>query len=244
MPEAPEWEGEGGRLSTGYSEIDDLLGGGVPRGRLSEVVGRGSVGTTSLAQRLLASVTTDENFAAWIDVADAFDPASASAAGVALHRLLWVRPPDLVAAFAATEILLATGGFALVFLDTGPVRGALGPKTRQGRPRPRGQAAGGQKGRRMLAAPQTWLRLARAAEQSRTALVVLPGAGSAKEGCLGLAGSAAGVRLELSPVQAVWEGTPGAPLLLEGLVSRIDVTRNRGPQARRQRSRQMRIRLD
>ncbi len=237
VPEAPEREGGGSRLSTGYSEIDDLLGGGVPRGRLSELVGQGSVGITSLAQSLMAGVTADENFAAWIDVADAFDPASATAAGVALHRLLWVRPPDLVAAFAATEILLATGGFALVLLDTARLQG-----TSEGRGRPRRRQAGGQKGRRMLTAPQTWLRLARAAEQSRTALVVLPGTGST--GSPGLAGSAAGVRLELSPVRAVWEGAPGAPSLLEGLVSQIDVTRNRGPQPHhRGRGRRARIQL-
>jgi len=240
VPVSPEWEGEGGRLSTGYPEVDDLLGGGLPRGRLSELIGRGSVGTTSFAQRLLAGVTAEASFAAWVDVADAFDPASASAAGVALHRLLWVRPPDLVAAFAATEILLATGGFALVLLDPARVHA---------------------KGRRMLTAPQTWLRLARAAEKSRTALVVLPGSGAesgagsgggsggarqsrtARAGSSGLAGAAAGVRLELSSVRALWEGAPGAPSLLEGLVTRVDVTRNRGPQHDRPRGRQARIRL-
>lgn len=248
VPEAPEWEGEGGRLSTGYPEIDDLLGGGVPRGRLSELVGRGSAGTTSLAQRLLAEVTTGEDsagLAAWVDVADAFDPASARAAGVALHRLLWVRPPDVVAAFAATEILLSTGGFSLVLLDTSRVRSEA-----RGRPGPRRDLRrsqkkrnpGEEKGRRMLTAPQTWLRLARAAEQSRTALVVL-GASGAPSGCTGLAGSAAGVRLELSTERAVWEGAPGGPSLLEGLVTRIDVTRNRGPKVLGPRSRRARIHL-
>ena len=278
---APEWEGKGGRLPTGYPEVDDLLCGGLPRGRLSELVGRGAFGAARLAQRLLAGVTAEANFAAWVDVADTFDPASASAAGIALHRLLWVRPPDLVAAFAATEILLATGGFALVLLDTA---GGYGVSERQGarggRGAPGGQGersaqgrrgatarrhtggqtsggktsgwqAGPQKGRRMLTAPQTWLRLARAAEQSRTALVVLPGShgphgSNAPVGSGGLTGAAAGVRLELSSGEAVWEGAPGAPSLLEGLVSQVDVTRNRGPEAlhsNHSRSRQARIRL-
>lgn len=245
VPEAPEWEGEGGRLSTGYPEIDDLLGGGVPRGRLSELVGRGSAGTTSLAQRLLAGVTTGEDraaLAAWVDLADAFDPTSASAAGVALHRLLWVRPPDLVAAFAATELLLSTGGFALVVLDATRLQGGAGMRSRDRR-----SAKGGiDKGRRMLTAPQTWLRLARAAEQTRTALVVLgASAGAAGRSGAGgaVAGAAAGVRLEFSTERAVWEGAPGAPSLLEGLVTRIDVTRNRGPQRQGSRSRRTRIRV-
>lgn len=221
MPGGSEEEGGPGRarLSTGIPEIDDLLGGGVPRGRLSEWVGRGSVGATSLAQRVLARVTTDESFAAWVDVADAFDPASASAAGVALHRLLWVRPPDPVAAFAATEILLVTGGFAAVFLDAARVREwACARETSRERREQK-------KGRRMLSAPQTWLRLARAAERSHTALVVLSGGGRRESE--GLSGAAAGVRLELSSGRAIWEGGQGAPPLLEGLDTRVDVTRLR-----------------
>lgn len=253
--------GDGSRLSTGYPEIDDLLGGGVPRGRLSELVSNGSAGATSLAQRLLSGVTTGESLAAWVDLADAFDPASASAAGVALHRLLWVRPPDLVAAFSAAEMLLTTGGFALVLLDVSRVgnesaRGRQGGQgVRRGDRRKRGPV---EKGRRMLTAPQTWLRLARAAERSQTALVVL-GRGRSESGArsAGLAGSAAGVRLELSTERAVWEGSPGAPSLLEGLVTRIDVTRSSsllsglsgqsgrpGPQRHGSKSRRAHICLD
>lgn len=246
----------GGRLSTGCPEVDELLGGGVPRGRLSELISRGSAGATSLVQRLLSGVTTNENLAAWVDLADAFDPASASAAGVALHRLLWVRPPDLVAAFAATEILLKTGGFALVLLDVSRFRDlakriSSGPrKARSRRGRGVGKGAEAEKGRRMLSAPQTWLRLARAAEQSQTALVVLGQSGSdtprtrdvgrdgwTVEPVAGLAGAAAGVRLELSTERAVWEGAPGSPPLLEGLVTRVDVTRNRGLRTHGSRSR-------
>lgn len=203
-------QGGAGLLATGHPEIDDLLGGGFPRGRLCEVVSHGSAGATSLAQRLLAGVTREEHLAAWVDVADAFDPASAVALGVELRRVLWVRPPDLAAALAATEMLLGTGGFALVLLDA----------ARTGR-----QDPGAGKGRRMLSGTHTWLRLARAATRSQTALVVLPGATA---GAAGLAGAAAGMRLDLSPVRAVWEGAPGAPPLLEGLVTRIEVARHRG----------------
>jgi len=251
-PVAPGPEEKRGRLSTGCPEIDDLLGGGVPRGRLSELIGHGSAGTTSIAQRLLAGVTAEAGFAAWVDVADAFDPVSASAAGVVLDRLLWVRPPDLIAAFAAAEILLATGGFALVLLDTSGMPEATprpaGGRRRKPAARPPGAAVGDRKGRRMLTAPQTWLRLARAAERSRAALVLLSGGVPARRekdggGGNGISGVAAGVRTEVSSVRPVWEGAPGAPARLEGLVTRIEITRNRGAGRHHSRSRQARIRL-
>jgi len=71
-------------------EIDDLLGGGLPIGGISEFTGLGSSGRTSLALSLLAETSGD--FAcAYIDVNDSIDPRSAAAAGVCLRNLLWVR---------------------------------------------------------------------------------------------------------------------------------------------------------
>ena len=46
------------RLATGISEIDRLLEGGFPRGRLSEISGAASSGRTSLALALLARSTS------------------------------------------------------------------------------------------------------------------------------------------------------------------------------------------
>jgi hypothetical protein len=52
----------------------------------------------------------------WVDLPDALDPRFLRRAGVDLERTLWVRPPTLVAALRASEILARTG-FALVVLD-------------------------------------------------------------------------------------------------------------------------------
>lgn len=217
------------RLATGLPALDAALEGGFPRGRLSEIVGAGSTGLTSLVQRLLGHVTAQAHVAAWIDAPDAFDPASAAAAGVALERLLWIRPPDLATAFAATEALLAMGGFPLVLLDA---RAA----TRSPRQRPGGARVvrrGADAARRMDAAPHVWMRLARAAAGSQSALVVLqraqrrtgaPDATSYETG----AGSSAAVRLELRPLRVVWDRSGGAPSLLDGLVAQVVVQRNRG----------------
>lgn len=77
--------------STGISELDVLLQGGVPRGSIIEVCGAGSSGRTSLTFSLLAKVTEQQEACAYVDVSDALDPMSLAPAGVDLRRVLWVR---------------------------------------------------------------------------------------------------------------------------------------------------------
>ncbi len=77
-------------MATGVPEIDDLLGGGLPLGGISEFTGLGSSGRTSLALSLLAEASGD-SACAYIDVNDSLDPRSAAAAGACLRNLLWVR---------------------------------------------------------------------------------------------------------------------------------------------------------
>jgi hypothetical protein len=139
------------RLATGLPPIDALLGGGIPRCRLSELAGPDSTGRTALAFSLLASVTRGGELAAWVDLADAFDAASAAARGVVLPRLLWLRATRLRTALRATERLLEAGGFPLVVLDL--------PALAPAQMRDLGGAV--------------WPRLTRAAAASNAALVVL-----------------------------------------------------------------------
>ena len=80
--------------ATGFAELDALLGGGIPRGQITELVGKASSGCTSVALSLLAEATARQEIAAYIDASDCFDPPSAERAGVALDRLLWVRCGD------------------------------------------------------------------------------------------------------------------------------------------------------
>ena len=80
------------RLATGIAALDALLGGGFPRGRVSEITGPLSSGRTAIAHALLAAATRNGEIAAVVDAADAFDPESAAAAGVDLSRVLWARP--------------------------------------------------------------------------------------------------------------------------------------------------------
>src|SRR5262249_15255441 len=81
----------GRALATGIAPLDDLVHGGFPRGPVSEGHGAPSWGRTGWVFALVARLTGAGSLVAWVDPADRLDPASASAAGVALPRLLWIR---------------------------------------------------------------------------------------------------------------------------------------------------------
>jgi len=104
-------------LATGIPALDELLGGGLARGELSELHGPLSSGRTSLALALLARATAVGEVVAVVDTADAFHPASARSAGVQLERVLWARPPGVGVAVRASERLLQARGFAAILLD-------------------------------------------------------------------------------------------------------------------------------
>ena len=165
--------------STGLAQIDRLLGGGIPRGRLSEISGTLSSGRTSLALALLASTTRNGACTALVDRADGFDPRSAETAGVDLDRVLWVRALGWREALRCTERLLETEGFSLVLLDMPPSVEKAGGDARSS---------------------TCWLRLARSVAQTQAALVVL----SPQR----LAGSHAEIVLEMQPTRARFSGTP------------------------------------
>ena len=77
-------------VSSGIPELD-LLTGGLARGCLTEICGAASSGRTSVLLLALARATQRGEICALVDASDAFDPASAAAAGMELSRLLWVR---------------------------------------------------------------------------------------------------------------------------------------------------------
>jgi recA bacterial DNA recombination protein len=136
-------------MPTRVPALDRLLAGGLPRGGLVELSGRRSSGRFSIGISALAAATSCGEAAALVDLGGHLDPQAAEAAGVALERLLWVRPEKLKGAVASAEMLLSTG-FPLVVVDLGlaPVRGRTVPDA-------------------------AWLRLERAARSRGAALLVL-----------------------------------------------------------------------
>src|SRR6478752_3766738 len=67
--------------AVGATEVatwDEGLGGGFPRGQLSEIVGPVSSGGTSALLRLMAAASGRGELVALVDALDRFDPASAA----------------------------------------------------------------------------------------------------------------------------------------------------------------------
>lgn len=210
-------------LPTGLRDLDAHLGGGFPHGRLSEICGAPSSGRTSLALRLLAETQRDGALAAWVDLTDAFDPASALASGVALERLLWARPRRLEDAIRSSERLLRTEGFELVVLDLSvPVVPARCPSAPDSPSKP--------SARRSSVQDVTWLRLARLAASTRTTLLLLSSSDSADPSSAGSSAArpATGSRADLVlEMQAQGSRFVGPPALLEGLETTALVRRHR-----------------
>ncbi len=133
-------------LPTTIEPLDALLGGGLARGKMTEIAGRGT--RFSIVIATLAASTSIGETAALIDAGDSFDPQLAEAAGVDLQRLLWVRPHTMKETVTAAEMIGATG-FQLVIIDIGSRRPP---------------------GRRVPDA--AWVRLARVAESHGATILV------------------------------------------------------------------------
>jgi hypothetical protein len=135
-------------LPTTLPAVDSLLGGGLQRGKLVELVSRRASGRFSIVLSTLAAATSMGEAAALVDLGDHFDPQLAEENGVDLRRLLWVRPRTVKEAVMSAEMVAATG-FQLVVVDVGlhPIRGRRAPDA-------------------------AWVRLARTAESQSTAMLV------------------------------------------------------------------------
>ncbi|HXY39309.1 MAG TPA: hypothetical protein VEQ10_06545 [Vicinamibacteria bacterium] len=206
--DAPPLRGEDRRLralASGLPAVDALLGGGFPRGQLSEVHGPASSGRTSVLLSLVARLTAGGGLVALIDPLDRLDPSSAAAAGTCLERLLWLRGPRaahedtplkaLAAATSATATLAGSGLFELVALDLA-----------------------GESGAAQALPAATWLRLQRLVEETPTALLLVADRH--------LACGPGGITLALEPAGACWSGPPGPACLLRGLLARASTGRH------------------
>src|SRR5712692_5682409 len=220
------------RLPSGLPLVDNLLDGGIVRGRVSEIIGDPSSGKTTLAASFAAFSTMRGEVAAWIDSADSFAPESMAAAGVDLTRLLWVsshrRAPRASAPhydetgigktgatpvniLKAAEWILAAGGFGLVVIDfTAHVADSLA----------RLASSPSVSGWNRALSESAALRLARAAERSGAAVMVL----AAQRMC----GTFAALSLVMNCNRTCFSrSTAGAPVLFDGLMVKAMFTRNK-----------------
>ena len=130
-PPDPVAAGDDIVAATGITSLDAHLGGGFPRGQVSELIGPRSSGRTSLLLQALAAATSRGELTAVVDVLDMFDVESAAAAGVDLSRLLWIRGHVVMnpgmcrdlnqraieQTLRAFALVLQAGNFGLVVFD-------------------------------------------------------------------------------------------------------------------------------
>lgn len=103
-------------VPTGVPPLDALLGGGLPRGEVTELVGDGpGSGTAQVLHALIRHTALSGQFLALIDGADSLDVDPID--DETLARLLWVRSPSASMALKAVDILLRDRNFPLVVLD-------------------------------------------------------------------------------------------------------------------------------
>ncbi len=187
VPDAGAAADEYAVAPTSVAALDERLGGGLPRGQLSELVGPRSSGRTSLLASVLAAATRRGESVALVDALDMFDLESAAAAGLASDRMLWIRGQvslspgrcrdtnqrALEHTLRALALVLQAGHFGIVAFDAGDVPAEA-----------------------LRSLPfTTWLRLQRMVEGSTTVGLLV--------GSEPMARSAAGLTLNLAPRRAV-----------------------------------------
>jgi hypothetical protein len=107
----------GTRLITGLSFLDQTIGGGLPKGAITELISpQRSAGSASLIHLLLHAAQRGRYFLALIDGRDSFDP-QLPGGNACLRHLLWVRCSKALDAIKAADLLLRDGNFSLVIVD-------------------------------------------------------------------------------------------------------------------------------
>jgi recombination protein RecA len=113
-------------ISTTFPELDAALRGptslertgGLPRGRISEIIGPATSGKATLAAKVLSAAHREETtLVAWIDLSRTCDPDYLHRCGLDLGRLLIVRPRDVEDALAIALHLVESNTLAALVFD-------------------------------------------------------------------------------------------------------------------------------
>jgi recombination protein RecA len=111
-------DGEVSHIASGYRQLDSALGiGGIPRGRISELIGAPTSGKTTVALKIMVQAQALGGMAVYIDLERNFDPAYARHCGVLLERLALVHPFSAGQALDMLPDFAYNGGFDLLICD-------------------------------------------------------------------------------------------------------------------------------
>lgn len=151
-------------MPTGVDALDArLAGGGLPRGRLTEVVGARGSGKATLLRQIVARTLSEAGWVAYVDATRTLAPRDWAHLG---GEGLWmIRPRDPSRAAWCADVLLRCGAFALVVIDSGPVlsRAVAVRLTSLAREAGAALVIAGEEGRTSLVGGAVRLRVARGA---------------------------------------------------------------------------------
>ena len=117
---APPRVGGAAAIPTGIEPLDRALSdGGVPSGRLTEIQGALGSGRTTLVRHLVTTAVAARRWVAVIDGSRTLAPREWAEAGGS-GRLWVIRPPGADRSAWCADILLRSGAFSLVVLDSAP----------------------------------------------------------------------------------------------------------------------------
>jgi hypothetical protein len=120
-PPTPTSQGVATALSTGIPALDAQIGGGLPRGRLTEILGpRGAGKTTFVRHVVLTAAATDAIGIAYIDATRTLAPRDWVEVAAATSNFWIIRPPTPSQAAWSADVLLRSGTFGLLILDGAP----------------------------------------------------------------------------------------------------------------------------
>ncbi len=106
-------------LPTGLLQLDKAIGiGGLPKGRIIEIVGQEAVGKTLIASSLIAETQANGGVCALVDAEHAFDPNFAKLNGVKVDDLFVSQPDNGEAALDITEKLICSNAVDVVVVDS------------------------------------------------------------------------------------------------------------------------------
>jgi recombination protein RecA len=105
-------------ISTGFPALDDALTiGGLPGGRICEIVGVPTSGMATIAFRIISQAQVQSGTAIFIDLGQNFDPVYAANCGLDLNQLVLVRPQDAFQALVILQDFIAGGGISVLVFD-------------------------------------------------------------------------------------------------------------------------------
>ena len=106
-------------IPTGFGKLDKALGiGGIPRSRISEIIGPVTSGKTTIALKIIAHAQGQKDAAAYIDLSQTFDPDYAFRCGVDLTKLVIVQPNSGREALAIANSLVLSRSLGVIVFDS------------------------------------------------------------------------------------------------------------------------------